>query len=70
MEVVVEFTFVNKLGVIRVGRFNFDSDFKVSFGVDGLVNLSEGTFVDLSDDLEVLADLFEHLRHCHSVINN
>lgn len=70
MEVVVEFAFINKLGVIRVGGFDFDGDFEVGFGVDSLVDFPEGSLIDFSDDFEVLAHFLKHLRHSHSVINN
>ena len=70
MEVVVEFAFVNQLRMIRVGGLNFDSDFEVGLGVDSLEDLSESSFIDLSNDLEVFADLLKHLRHSYSVINN
>ncbi len=69
MEVVVEFAFVNQLRVIRVDGLNFYGNFKVCFGVDCLKDLSESSFIDLSDDLEVFADLLKHLRHSYSVIN-
>ena len=55
VEVVVKFAFVDELGVVGVDWLNFDSDLEVGLGVDGLVDLSEGAFVDFSDDLEVLA---------------
>jgi hypothetical protein len=70
VEVVVEFAFVDELWVIRVCGFDFDGHFQVCFGVDGLVNLSKGSFIDLSDDLEVFTDLFKHLGHLDSVIKN
>jgi hypothetical protein len=70
VEVVVEFAFVNELWVIRVCGFDFDGHFQVCFGVNGLVNLSEGSFIDLSDDLEVFTNLFKHLGHLDSVIKN
>lgn len=70
MEVVVEFTFVNELWVVRVGGLDFNSDLKVGLGVDGLVDLPKGALIDFPDDFEVLADFFQHLRHCGSVVNN
>ena len=68
VEVVVELALVDQLWVIGVCGFDFDGDFQVGFGVDGLVNLPEGSFIDLSDDLEVLTHLFKHLGHLDSVI--
>ena len=56
MEVVIELTLVDKLGMLGVNRFDFDCNFKVSLSVDCLVDLSEGSFVDLLDDLEVFAN--------------
>ncbi len=70
VEVVVEFAFVNQLRVVSSGRFNFYCNFQVGLGVDGLVDLSESSLVDLPDDLEVFSHLLKHLRHSHSVINN
>jgi hypothetical protein len=49
--------------MISVDRFNFDSHLQVSFGVDGLVDLSKGALINLSDDLKVLSHLLKHLRH-------
>lgn len=68
VQVVVEFALVDELWVIGVCGFDFDGDFEVGFGVDGLVNLAEGSFIDLSDDLEVFTNLFKHLGHLDSVI--
>ncbi len=70
MEVIVEFAFVNQLRMVSSSGFNFDCNFQVGLGIDGLVDLSESSFVDLSDDLEVFSHLLKHLRHSHSVINN
>ena len=63
MQIIVEFALIDKLWMVRIDRLDFDGDFKVSFGVDGLVDFTKGTFVNLSDYLEVLADFFEHLWH-------
>ena len=49
--------------MLGVDPFGLDGDLKVGLGVDGLVDLSEGTLVDLTDHLEVLPHLLEHLRH-------
>lgn len=68
MEVVVEFALVNELGVVGVDGFNFDGDFEVGLGVDGLEDFPEGSLVDLADDFEVLAYLFEHLWHGDNVM--
>lgn len=63
MQIIVEFAFVDKLWMIGIDWFDFNSDFKIGFGVDGLVDLSEGTFVNLSDYLEVFSNFLEHLWH-------
>jgi len=68
VKIVVELAFINQLGMIRVDRLNFDSDFKVGFGVDGLINLSKGSLINFSDDFEVLSDFLKHLRHCSSIL--
>jgi len=56
MEVVVEFAFVYQLRVFSVHRFNLHGNFKICLSVDGLVDFSEGSFINLPDDFEVLAD--------------
>ena len=67
MEVIVEFTLIHELWMFGAGGFKFDGDFEIGFGVDALVNLSEGSLVKLTDDLVVFADLLRNLRH--SIIN-
>ena len=63
MEVIVKFALVDELGVFCVYGFDLDCDFKVGLCVDGLVDLSEGAFVDLADDFEVFTHFLQHLRH-------
>jgi hypothetical protein len=70
VQVVVQFALVNQLGMVRVCRLDFHRHFQVCLGVNGLVNLSKGTFIDLPDDLEVFAYLLKHLGHWDSVIKN
>ena len=41
--------------------------FEICSGVDSLVDLSEGSFVDLSNDLEVFPNFLQHLRHSVSL---
>lgn len=55
VQVVIKLALINKLRVIRVDWFDLYSDFQISLGVDGLVNLAERSFIDLSGDLEVLS---------------
>lgn len=43
--------------MLGVDGFDLNSHLKVGLGVDGLVDLSEGTLVDLTDHLEVLPHL-------------
>ena len=57
MEVVVELALIDELGVFGVHGLHLDRHLKVGLGVDGLVDLSEGSLVDLPDDLEVLPHL-------------
>ncbi len=63
MEVVVEFALIDQLGVFGVHRLYLHSHLQVGLGVDGLVDLSECTFVDLPNHFEVLPYLLQHLRH-------
>ena len=56
VEVVVKLAFVYQLGVFGIDGFYLDCNFKIGLGVDCLINLSEGPFINLSDDFEVLAD--------------
>ncbi len=63
MKVVVEFTLVNKLRVFGIYGLNFHCNFEIGLGIDGLVDLSEGSFINLANDFEVLANLLQHLRH-------
>lgn len=57
MQIVVEFAFVDQLWMFGVGRFYFNRNFEVSFGVDGLVDLAKCTLVNFSDDFEILPHL-------------
>lgn len=63
MQVIVELAFIDELWMVGIDRLDFDGDFEVGFGVDGLVDLTEGSFIDLSDDLEVFSNFFQHLWH-------
>ena len=67
VEVVVEFAFVDELGVVGICGLDLNCDFEVGFGVDGLVDLSEGSLINFADDLEVLADFLKHLGHSLSL---
>jgi len=49
--------------VVGIDGLDFDGDFKVGFSVDGLVDFTKGTFVNLSDYLEVFSNFLEHLWH-------
>jgi len=55
VQVVVELALVDQLGMIRTNRFEFHCHLQVSLHIDGLVDLSKGTLIDLSDDFKVLA---------------
>jgi hypothetical protein len=68
VEVIVEFAFVDQLRMIGVDRLYFDGHFKIGFGVDSLEDLSKGSLINLSDDLEVFSHFLKHLRHSFSVI--
>jgi hypothetical protein len=57
VEVVVKLAFIYQLGVFGIDGFYLHCNFKIGLGVDCLINLSEGPFINLSDDFEVLADL-------------
>ena len=63
MQVVVQFALVNELRMLRIHRLYLHCNLQVSFGIYCLVDLSECSFVDLTDDLEVLPHLLQHLRH-------
>ena len=56
VEIVVKLTFVYQLGVFGIDGFYLHCNFKIGLGVDCLVDLSEGSLINLSDDFEVLAD--------------
>ena len=49
--------------MLGVGLLKFDGHLKVGLDVDPLIDLSEGTLVDLADDFVVLAYFLGHLRH-------
>lgn len=68
MKVVVELALIDELWVIRIDWLNFDGNFKVGLGVDGLVDLSEGSLVNFADDFEVLPYLLQHLWHGKNVM--
>lgn len=63
MEIVIEFAFIDQLGMIGVHWFNFDCNFEISARVDGLVDLPKGSLVNLSYNFEIFADFFQHLWH-------
>jgi hypothetical protein len=63
VEIVVKLAFIDQLRMIWVYRLDFDGDFKVCFGVDGLIYLPEGSLINFPDDLEVFSNLLKHLRH-------
>lgn len=63
MQIVVEFALIDELWMIGVNRLDFYCNLKVSFGVDGLVNLPEGTLINFFDNFKVLSNFFQHLRH-------
>jgi len=63
VKIVVEFTLIDQLRVIRIDGFQFDGHLEVSLGVNGLIYLPECALINLADDLEVLADFLQHLRH-------
>ena len=57
VEVVVEFAFVYQLGMFGIDGLYFYCNLEICLGVDCLVDFSEGSLIDLSDDFEVFADL-------------
>jgi hypothetical protein len=63
VKIVVKLALIDELGVFGVCGLNLNGDFEVGLGVDGLEDLSEGALINLADDLEVFADLLQHLRH-------
>lgn len=69
MQVVVEFAFVDQLGVIWIYGLDFYSHFQVGFGIDRLVDLAECAFVNFFGDFEVFANFFNHLWHVASTKN-
>jgi hypothetical protein len=42
--------------MFSVYRLDLDRYFEICFGIGGLVNLSEGSFINLSDDFEIFTD--------------
>ena len=50
--------------MFSVDRLHFYRHLQVGLSVGRLVDLSECALVDLANNLEVLAHLFQHLRHC------
>lgn len=57
MEIVIQLALIDQLWMIGVGGFNFDGNLEVGFGVDGLVDLSECTLVNFTDNFEILTHL-------------
>lgn len=49
--------------MLGIFGLEFDCNFQIGFGVDALVDLSEGSLVDLPEDLVVFSYLFRDLRH-------
>jgi hypothetical protein len=58
VEVVVEFALIKELRMFSVDGFKLDSNLKVGLGVDALVDLSEGSFSNFPDNLEIFPHLF------------
>jgi hypothetical protein len=54
VQIVVKLAFVDQLRMLSVHWLHFDGHLEVGLGVDGLIDLSEGSLVDLADDFEVL----------------
>lgn len=57
MEIVIQFALIDQLWMIGVGGFDFDGNLEVCFSVNGLVDLSECTLVNFTDNFEVLTHL-------------
>lgn len=49
--------------MIGIDRLDFDCNLQVSSSIDSLVDLTEGSLIDFSDNLKVFANFFEHLGH-------
>jgi hypothetical protein len=56
VEVVIKLAFVYQLRMFSVYGFHFHSDFEIGLSVDGLVDFSERSLINLSDDFEIFAD--------------
>jgi hypothetical protein len=63
MQIVVQLALIDKLRVIRTNRLKLNSYLQIGLNVDGLIDLTKGTLVNLSNNLKVLADPLQHLRH-------
>ena len=46
-----------------IGLFKFDSNFEIGLDVNSLVDLSECSFIDFSNNFVVFANFLGHLRH-------
>lgn len=57
MEIVIQFALIDQLWMIGVGGFDFDGNLEIGFSVNGLVDLSECTLVNFTDNFEVLTYL-------------
>lgn len=63
MQIVVKFALIKKLRVFSIGWLELDSDFKVGFGIDSLINFSESSLPYLFDDFEVLSYFLRQAIH-------
>jgi hypothetical protein len=61
MKVVVEFTFIDELRVIRVNGLDFNGNLKIGTSIDGLVDLTKSTLINFSYNFKISANLFQHL---------
>lgn len=57
MQIVVKLALIDQLGVLGVHWLHLDCHLEVGLGVDSLIDLSEGSLVDLTDHFEVLPHL-------------
>jgi hypothetical protein len=60
MEIFVEFTLIDELGMLSVDRFDFDGYFLIGFSINGLVDYTERPLSYLFDDFIFIS----HLRRC------
>ena len=63
MKVIVELAFIDEIRVISVDRLKFDSNLKISPGVDSEVDLSKSSLINFPDNFEIFANFLKHLRH-------